>query len=490
MNIALLGPPGAGKGTQASRLGARFGLFHLSTGNLLRENLADRNALGLLARKYMDRGELVPDEVVEAMIEERLLAIPAEQGVLFDGFPRTPEQATFLDELLQRSQRRLDAAIYLELGEADVLQRLGGRLVCTACQATYHKDVLPPKKAGVCDVCGLRIERRPDDNADTTRIRLGVFHRHIGRVLDFYQPDGRVLLADGSGPPAAVETALANLLTSLKKGAARGATVEEIRRLYPEPKRVARPTLPVAIGALNLVLLGGPGSGKGTQAENLGYDFKLSHVASGDLFRENLKQNTRLGQLARGYMNRGELVPDDITEAMVEERLARPDTAGGFLLDGFPRTLPQAEALTEMLVKLHRPASAVLYIHVSDAALVDRLSGRWICRACQRPYHLMFKPPTKAGVCDNCGGELYQRDDDKSETVRARLKTFHKQTEPLIEYYKHAGLLVEVNGEGTVASVNRRTLGAVQAVVDRKQIAAHGTVQIPQSSPINALVAG
>ncbi|MBC8001106.1 MAG: adenylate kinase [Opitutaceae bacterium] len=486
MNISLLGPPGAGKGTQASRLRARFGLLHLSTGNLLRENLADRNALGLLARKYMDRGELVPDEVVEAMIEERLLAIPPEQGVLFDGFPRTPEQAAFLDELMQRSGRRLNAAIYLELGEADVLQRLGGRLVCTACQATYHKQALPPTKAGVCDVCGLRIERRPDDNAETTRVRLGVFQRHIGPVLNFYQPGGRLLLADGSGAPVEVEAALVALLTSLQNGEARAATAEEIRRLQPDPKRVARPQVVASTGQLNLVLLGGPGSGKGTQAENLGREFRLSHVASGDLFRENLKQSTRLGQLARGYMNRGELVPDDITEAMVEERLARADIAGGFLLDGFPRTLPQAEALTEMLAKLQRPPSAVLYIHVSDAALVDRLSGRWICRACQRPYHMLFKPPICGGVCDHCGGELYQRDDDKSDTVRARLKTFHKQTEPLIEYYKRVGLLVEVNGEGTVASVSRRTLGAVQTVVDREQIPAKNGVQFIQSSPTTA----
>ena len=482
MNIALLGPPGAGKGTQAVRLRARFGLLHLSTGDLLRENLAARNALGLLARKYMDRGELVPDEVVEAMIEERLLAIPANQGVLFDGFPRTPEQATFLDELMQRSGRRLDAAIYLELGEADVLRRLEGRLVCTACQATYHKQALPPAKTGVCDVCGLRIERRPDDNAETARIRLDVFHRHIGPVLDFYQPAGRVLLADGAGAPAAVEAALIALLTSLEQGGARAATPGEIRRLYPGPKRVTRPSVTGPAGTLNLVLLGGPGSGKGTQAENIGLDFKLAHIASGDLFRENLKHNTRLGQLARGYMNRGELVPDDITEAMVEERLARVDAGRGFLLDGFPRTLPQAEALTEMLGKLRRPPSAVLYIHVPDTALIDRLSGRWICRACQRPYHLLFKPPIRAGICDQCGGELYQRDDDKPDTMRARLKTFHKQTEPLIEYYKRAGLLVEVNGDGNVATVSRRTLGAVQAAVDRRQSAAPEEVHSSASS--------
>jgi adenylate kinase len=209
------------------------------------------------------------------------------------------------------------------------------------------------------------------------------------------------------------------------------------------------------------VLLGAPGSGKGTQAEQLSRQLNLPHIATGDLFRENLKNQTELGQLAKAYMDRGELVPDDVTEAMVRERLARPDTQAGFILDGFPRTLPQAEALTEIMTGLQRRIDGVLYIKVSDQEIMDRLSGRLICRNCQATYHLKFKPPAQPGICDRCGGPLYQRDDDNPETVGARLKTFHTQTEPVIDYYRQAGLLIEISGEGAVSEITAKVLTAV-----------------------------
>ncbi|MGV3754949.1 MAG: adenylate kinase [Verrucomicrobiota bacterium] len=213
---------------------------------------------------------------------------------------------------------------------------------------------------------------------------------------------------------------------------------------------------------MNLVLLGGPGSGKGTQAESLSREFNLPHIATGDLFRENLKNDTDLGRLAKGYMNRGELVPDEVTEAMVRERLARPDTAPGFVLDGFPRTLPQAMALADILHRFRRHLTGVIYIAVSDEAIVQRLSGRWICQNCQAPYHLQFKPPTKAGTCDLCGGPLIQRDDDNATTVRSRLKTFHAQTEPLIEHYAKAGLLHKVQGENAVKEVTSQSVSIIR----------------------------
>jgi adenylate kinase len=467
MNIALLGPSGAGKGTQAARLCSRFGLRHFSIGDLLRENLEARTALGLLARKYMDRCELVPDEVVEAMIEERLQTIPLAQGIVLDGFPRTVEQAGFLDDLFKQSGRQLNAVIYLKLGEKDVLSRLGGRLVCRRCHTTYQAQLRPPIQTGQCDVCGGELLPRPDDHADMALARLKVFRRRAGPVLEYYQPGGRLHLVDAGGSVDKVQAALLSLLEAAQRREAPAATLEEIAVLHPAPPPAAPAPVFRAIQAPNLVLLGAPGSGKGTQAENLEREFQLCHVASGDLFRENLKTGTRLGQLAKTYMDRGELVPDDVTEAMVEERLARVEENRGFLLDGFPRTLPQAVALTEMLAKLNRPLARVLYVRVPDAALVERLSGRWICRACQTPYHLLFKPPARAGVCDKCRNELYQRDDDKPETVRARLKTFHKQTEPLIAYYQTAGLLAEVDGEGDVTAVSGRLFAVVKEMVQR-----------------------
>ena len=219
-----------------------------------------------------------------------------------------------------------------------------------------------------------------------------------------------------------------------------------------------------------LILLGPPGAGKGTQAERLEKELHLPHVASGDLFRENLKNETELGLLAKEYMDKGDLVPDDVTIAMVQERLQRPDCDQGAILDGFPRTQAQAQGLDRMLADAGRRLDGVLYIAVPDEELVHRLSGRWICRQCQTPYHSVFGPPAKEGVCDACGGELYQRDDDKPKTVRARLEVYHQQTAPLIDYYRQADLvrqagpLVEVDGAGDIEAVSTALLKAAQLV--------------------------
>ena len=216
---------------------------------------------------------------------------------------------------------------------------------------------------------------------------------------------------------------------------------------------------------MNLVLLGPPGAGKGTQAERLERALGLPHVASGDLFRENLKNETELGQLARAYMNRGDLVPDDVTIAMVSDRLGREDCALGVILDGFPRTETQAEGLDDMLAGMGRALDGVLYISVPDEELVRRLSGRWICQQCQTPFHAVFSPPAVEGICDACGGQLYQRDDDKPETVRARLGVFHLQTAPLIDYYREAGLLTEVDGSAGIDEVSAALLEAARSLL-------------------------
>lgn len=221
-----------------------------------------------------------------------------------------------------------------------------------------------------------------------------------------------------------------------------------------------------------LVLLGPPGSGKGTQAERLKEQLGLPHVASGDLFRENIGNETELGILAKKYMDRGDLVPDDVTIGMVRERLQRPDCDDGVILDGFPRTQLQAESLDRMLAEMGRRLEGVLYIAVPDEELVRRLSGRWICRQCQTPYHTIFSPPAEEGVCDECGGKLYQRDDDKPETVRARLRVYREQTAPLIDYYRRASpsassgrsLLVEVDGAGDIETVNAALLDAIRSL--------------------------
>lgn len=214
-------------------------------------------------------------------------------------------------------------------------------------------------------------------------------------------------------------------------------------------------------GPRYIILIGPPGSGKGTQAARLRDALGLPHIASGDLFREHLKQETELGLRARGYMERGELVPDEITIAMVMERLVRPDCSGGALLDGFPRTIGQAEALERALADHGHRLRRVLYITAPDEVLVERISGRRLCRLCQESYHIRFNPPRQPGVCDRDGGELYQRDDDRPETVRRRLEVYRQQTRPLVDHYRRQGLLAEINGDQPIEQVTADLLAAV-----------------------------
>ncbi|MEN6481774.1 MAG: adenylate kinase [Anaerolineaceae bacterium] len=210
-----------------------------------------------------------------------------------------------------------------------------------------------------------------------------------------------------------------------------------------------------------IVLLGPPGAGKGTQAQIISEKYGLAHISSGDIFRENLKAQTELGKLAQGYMNRGELVPDDVTIAMIKERLSRPDCVAGVLLDGFPRTPAQAEALSSMLAETHAKINSVLYISVPSEVLVERLSGRWTCKAQGHVYHEKFNPPVDAGKCDLDGSELYQREDDQPATVERRIRVYMEQTAPLIAFYHSAGVLVEVDGTQPIEAVTKKMLEAI-----------------------------
>lgn len=214
--------------------------------------------------------------------------------------------------------------------------------------------------------------------------------------------------------------------------------------------------------ATYIVLLGPPGAGKGTQAQVISHEMNLAHISSGDLFRENLKNQTELGKLAQGYMNRGELVPDDVTIAMVRDRISRPDCQDGALLDGFPRTPAQADALAEMLGTMSQKVDSVPYISVPAEELIERLGGRWTCPTCGRVYHEKYNPPQKPGVCDVDGVKLIQRDDDKAETVERRIHVYMDQTSPLIEYYRQKGLLVEVDGTQSIDDVSKDILKAIK----------------------------
>lgn len=210
-----------------------------------------------------------------------------------------------------------------------------------------------------------------------------------------------------------------------------------------------------------IVLLGPPGAGKGTQAQIISQRMGLPHISSGDIFRENLKAQTELGKLAKGFIDRGELVPDDVTIAMIQERLERSDCQPGALLDGFPRTPAQARALTQMLTRFRGKVDAVPYINVPEAVLVERLSGRWTCRAQGHVYHEKFNPPAHPGRCDLDGSELYQREDDQSDTVKNRIRVYLSQTLPLIDHFREQGVLVEVDGTQPIERVTQDLLKAL-----------------------------
>jgi adenylate kinase len=214
---------------------------------------------------------------------------------------------------------------------------------------------------------------------------------------------------------------------------------------------------------MHIIMLGAPGAGKGTQADILSQEMNLPHIASGDLFRQAVEERTELGLLAKSYMDKGELVPDEVTIKMILERINQPDCASGCLFDGFPRTSHQAEVLDEALREQGKTIDKAIYIEVPNEELVKRLSGRRLCRVCQTPYHIISSPPKTPGKCDKCGGELYQRSDDKEETVKDRLSIFFAQTVPILDYYKKQGKLIKVKGNLGIQQVAREIIFALKA---------------------------
>jgi len=456
MNIALIGPSGTGKGTYAHRLLKEFDLWHVSTGDFLRTSLENKSALGLLANKYMQSGEFVPDEIIDAIIEESVNKMNPETGILFDGFPRTAFQAKFLDEVFAKRDKTLDAVIYLDTSDKEIKRRLYGRLICRKCQLPHHIDYIE-KMSCEKEGCGGELFRRPDDKSDIPATRLAVYHRETEPLLEFYQKSGKLHIVDAERNMDIVEQELHEIFTQIQNN----DWEQCIREVPDEINWFHRRTSKEKIvnkrsQALDLIFLGGPGSGKGTQAKYICNEFGIEHVSTGDLFRQNIEEESKLGKLARFYIDRGELVPNDITEGMVRKRLKNKDTDSGIVLDGFPRTLPQAEALDQMMADLGRKVAGVIYLDVPDEDIIQRLAGRISCKKCQTPFHNTFNPFTTCPT-NECEGEyLYQRDDDIPETVKKRLKTFHLQTQPLIDYYLEKDVLYSIGGNGGVKEIKAK----------------------------------
>lgn len=215
---------------------------------------------------------------------------------------------------------------------------------------------------------------------------------------------------------------------------------------------------------MHIILMGPPGAGKGTQAALLAEQEQIPHISTGDIFRANMGQGTPLGKLAKQYVDAGKFVPDDVTNAMVKDRLAQDDCKKGFILDGYPRTADQAQALAGVLADLSLSLDGVVKIDVPDPLLVERAEGRRVCRSCGATYHVKFNPPAVPGVCDKCGGELYQRSDDTAEKLQVRLTEYHQQTAPVLEYYQSKGLVKTVNGDQPMESVTAAIKKAVAKV--------------------------
>jgi len=213
---------------------------------------------------------------------------------------------------------------------------------------------------------------------------------------------------------------------------------------------------------MRLILVGPPGAGKGTQAVQLAKHFKIPHISTGDIFRANLKNGTELGKQAQSFMDRGELVPDSVTNEMVRDRLGNSDVGNGFLLDGFPRNTNQAEVLDGILKAKNMPLDAALELKIDHAEIIKRLSGRRTCRGCGASSHIEFEKPKVAGVCDKCQGELYQREDDKEEVVSRRLEIYSEQTEPIISFYKSAGLLKNISALGEVSEITKNAIAILK----------------------------
>ena len=213
---------------------------------------------------------------------------------------------------------------------------------------------------------------------------------------------------------------------------------------------------------MKIVMLGAPGAGKGTQAVNIAKEYGIPHISTGDIFRANIKNQTELGMKAKEYMDKGALVPDEITIGMLLDRISENDCKNGFVLDGFPRTIPQAESLKAALLLQDQKIDVAIDIEVPDEVITERMGGRRVCSQCGATCHIVYNPPKKAGVCDNCGGELIQRADDNPETVLERLRTYHEMTQPLIDFYQKEGVLKSVDGTQSQADVFTCILGALK----------------------------
>lgn len=375
LNIALFGPPGAGKGTQSKLLLKKYNLTYISTGDILREEIANQTELGKEAKGIIEKGGLVPDDIIVQIIEKRVTMNLNTAGILFDGFPRTVVQAYILEGLLSKMNTSLTCMLSLEVPKDELINRMLER---------------------------AKVGGRADDTMEVIKVRLEEYENKTKPVIEFYKEKNKYFPIDGVG---SVETIFGNLVDTIE------STMKQ--------------------DFFNVVLLGKPGSGKGTQGELLARKHNLVYISTGKLLRKEIAGNTEIGQIAKPYMDRGEIVPDEIAIRLIEKKIHHHPSAAGFVFKGFPRTVVQAYILDGLLRRINSRVSCMLNLKLSTLDAIKRLNDRGKTDR-KRPY------------------------DTSTDMILNRLDEYEKKTKPVIEYYKKQTIFFEVDGAGNEDAVNER----------------------------------
>jgi adenylate kinase len=375
LNIALFGPPGAGKGTQSKRLLEKYNLTYISTGDILREEIANNSALGKEAKGIIEKGGLVPDDIIVQIIEKKVTMNLNTAGILFDGFPRTVVQAYILEGLLSKMNTSLTCMLSLEVPQDELVSRMLER---------------------------AKVSGRADDTMDVIKVRFQEYENKTKPVIEFYKEKNKYFPIDGVGSVDKIFDSLVETIESTMKQ-----------------------------DFFNVVLLGKPGSGKGTQGELLARKNNLVYISTGKLLRKEIAANTEIGQIAKPYMDRGEIVPDEIAIRLIEKKIHLHPSAAGFVFKGFPRTVVQAYILDGLLRRINSRVTCMLNLKLSTLDAIKRLNDRGKTDR-KRPY------------------------DISTDMILNRLDEYEKKTKPVIEYYKKQTIFFEVDGSGSEETVNER----------------------------------
>eukprot|EP00484_Ammonia_sp_Unknown_P029190 CAMPEP_0197026552 /NCGR_PEP_ID=MMETSP1384-20130603/6613_1 /TAXON_ID=29189 /ORGANISM="Ammonia sp." /LENGTH=441 /DNA_ID=CAMNT_0042455239 /DNA_START=52 /DNA_END=1377 /DNA_ORIENTATION=+ len=402
--VILIGPPGAGKGTHAPKLVETYGIPHLSTGDMLRAAVAAGTEMGKKAKGLMDEGKLVGDDIVNGIVAEQLASDKCKNGFILDGYPRTVPQANFLDEALSKNGRKITHVVQLIVPNEELQVRILGRLIHKPSGRSYHIKFKPPKQEMKDDVTGEPLIRRGDDNEESLTKRLDAFAKQTQPVVEHYSKKDKSVVypLDANCKPDQVWS--------------------KINACFLAPKC--------------LILIGPPGAGKGTQAPRLVDMLGVPHLSTGDMLRAAVAAGTEMGKKAQGLMNEGKLVGDDVVNGIVAEELASGKCKNGFILDGYPRTVAQAEFLDKSLAANGRKISHLIQLVVPDEELKVRILGRLIHKASGRSYHTKFNPPKVEMKDDVTGEPLIRRGDDNEESLSKRLKAYAEQTAPVVQHYE------------------------------------------------------